>query len=127
MFEEQPIHPIQILIDELKNEDIDIRLNAVRSLPEIAAALGPDRTRTELVPFLSITISDSEDTVLVALAEQLKEFGEFIGGAEHLACLFGPLEQLAIAEDSAVREQVNICFFFLFFLFFLRKKGSFGN
>uniref|UniRef100_A0A7S4NLT5 Phosphatase PP2A regulatory subunit A/Splicing factor 3B subunit 1-like HEAT repeat domain-containing protein n=1 Tax=Paramoeba aestuarina TaxID=180227 RepID=A0A7S4NLT5_9EUKA len=108
MFEEQPIHPIQILIDELKNEEIEVRLNAVRSLPEIAEALGPERTRTELVPFLSITISDSEDGVLVALAEQLGSFGEFVGGKEYLPSLLDPLEQLAVAEDSVVREQAMI-------------------
>jgi serine/threonine-protein phosphatase 2A regulatory subunit A len=105
MFEEQSIHPIQILIDELKNDDLEVRLNAVRNLPKIAEALGPDRTRTELLPFLSVTVSDSDDDVLVVLAEQLGGFGQYVGGGSHLVSLFGPLEQLATVEDSVVREQ----------------------
>lgn len=45
--------PIAILIDELKNEDIQLRLNSIRRLSTIATALGAERTRCELVPFLN--------------------------------------------------------------------------
>jgi hypothetical protein len=50
---EDSLTPIAILIDELKNEDIQLRLNSVRRLNTIARALGPERTRKELIPFLS--------------------------------------------------------------------------
>lgn len=43
---------IAALIDELKHEDVQYRLNAVKKLPFIASALGVERTRTELIPFL---------------------------------------------------------------------------
>jgi len=45
-------YPIAVLIDELKNDDIQLRLNSVRRLGTIALALGPDRTRNELLPLL---------------------------------------------------------------------------
>lgn len=107
------LYPIAVLIDELKNEDIQVsldgglwpslssfhsltnpfycfpwtifeprvvvvvgvqlRLNSIKKLSTIALALGEERTRTELIPFLTETIYD-EDEVLLALAEQLGTF-----------------------------------------------------
>ena len=49
---EQDLYPIAVLIDELKHEDVSVRLAAIRRLPTIALALGPDRARDELIPFL---------------------------------------------------------------------------
>lgn len=51
--EEQELYPIAVLVDELKNEDVQLRLNAIRNLSTIAMALGPQRTRDELIPFLT--------------------------------------------------------------------------
>ena len=47
------LYPVAILIDELKNEDIQLRLNSIRRLSTIAAALGVERSRDELIPFLN--------------------------------------------------------------------------
>lgn len=44
---------IYIYSDELKNEDVALRLNSVRRLSTIALALGEERTRSELIPFLT--------------------------------------------------------------------------
>ena len=49
---EDPLYPIAVLIDELKHEDVVLRLNAIKRLSTIALALGPERTRTELIRFL---------------------------------------------------------------------------
>ena len=46
-------YPIQVLIDELKNEDIQLRLNSIRKLATIARALDAKRTREELLPFIT--------------------------------------------------------------------------
>jgi len=43
---------IERLIGDLVNEEMGPRLNATRSLPNIALAFGPERSRDELVPFL---------------------------------------------------------------------------
>ena len=51
--EEQELYPIAVLVDELKNEDVQLRLNAIRNLSTIAIALGPQRTRDELIQFLN--------------------------------------------------------------------------
>ncbi|RVX14030.1 Serine/threonine-protein phosphatase 2A 65 kDa regulatory subunit A beta isoform [Vitis vinifera] len=67
---DEPLYPIAVLIDELKNEDIQLRLNSIRRLSTIARALGEERTRKELIPFLSEN-NDDDDEVLLAMAEEL--------------------------------------------------------
>jgi hypothetical protein len=45
--------PIAMLLDEMKSEDVEARINAMRKLQTVAAALGPERTKKELIPFLA--------------------------------------------------------------------------
>jgi len=56
-------------------------LNSIKKLSTIALALGVERTRVELIPFLTETIYD-EDEVLLALAEQLGNFTSYVGGSD---------------------------------------------
>ncbi len=70
----------------------------------VAKALGVQRTRAELVPFLNDAVDD-EDEVLLALAEQLGQFSPLVGGAEHTYHLLAPLESLATMEDPPVRNK----------------------
>jgi len=98
------LYPVAVLIDELKNEDIQLRLNSIRRLSTIAVALGADRTRNELVPFLNESIDD-EDEVLLALAEELGNFAEYVGGPSYANTLLTPLETLATVEETIVREK----------------------
>ncbi|KAJ7071020.1 armadillo-type protein [Mycena amicta] len=101
----EDIAPIAILMDELRSEDVQLRLNAIHSVPTIALALGPDRAREELVPFLQDSVDD-EDEVLLALAEELgRNFEEYIGGKEHAHILLGPLENLSAVEETLVRDK----------------------
>lgn len=96
-----------ILIDELKSEDVAFRLNAIRRLSTIALALGPQRARDELIPFLQDSLDD-EDEVLMALADELgKNFEEYLGGPEYAHLLLGPLDNLAAVEETLVRDKVR--------------------
>eukprot|EP00020_Sapocribrum_chincoteaguense_P000523 CAMPEP_0170741476 /NCGR_PEP_ID=MMETSP0437-20130122/6239_1 /TAXON_ID=0 /ORGANISM="Sexangularia sp." /LENGTH=581 /DNA_ID=CAMNT_0011080049 /DNA_START=38 /DNA_END=1783 /DNA_ORIENTATION=- len=102
----EPLSLVQILIDELKADDISARSAALAKLPVIAGALGPARTRSDLLPFLADSLDD-EDEFLLELAAQLTAFaGEPtpIGGAAHLKLLLPTLEALASAEDANVRK-----------------------
>lgn len=102
---EDSLTPIAILIDQLKNEDTQIRLNAVRRVSAIAKALGPERTRRELIHFLTESVDD-EDEVLLALADELGGFVDYVGGPEHASTLLPPLESLAASvEETTVREK----------------------
>lgn len=100
----EPLYPIAVLIDELKNDDVHIRLNSIRKLSTIARALGEERTRTELIPFLAEN-SDDDDEVLLAVAEELGLFIPFVGGVEHANVLLSPLETLCAVEESCVRDK----------------------
>ncbi|KAG1659291.1 Serine/threonine-protein phosphatase 2A regulatory subunit A alpha isoform [Nymphon striatum] len=101
---DESLYPIAVLIDELRNEDVQLRLNSIKKLSTIALALGCERTRTELIPFLTDTIYD-EDEVLLALAEQLGKFTPLVGGPEYVHCLLPPLESLATVEETVVRDK----------------------
>ncbi|KAJ8500730.1 hypothetical protein OPV22_011282 [Ensete ventricosum] len=101
---DEPLYPIAILIDELKNEDIQLRLNSIRRLSTIARALGEERTRKELIPFLSEN-NDDDDEVLLAMAEELGVFVPYVGGVEYAHVLLPPLETLCIVEETCVRDK----------------------
>jgi hypothetical protein len=63
--------------DELKNEDVALRLNSVKRLGTIALALGEERTRNELIPFLTDS-NDDEDEVRAAATDQLVTPGPIV-------------------------------------------------
>ncbi|GMP83244.1 hypothetical protein CsSME_00037225 [Camellia sinensis var. sinensis] len=101
---DEPLYPIAVLIDELKNDDIQLRLNSIRRLSTIARALGEERTRKELIPFLSEN-NDDDDEVLLAMAEELGVFIPYVGGVEHAHVLLPPLETLCTVEETCVRDK----------------------
>eukprot|EP00850_Spirogloea_muscicola_P022421 SM000293S10922 [mRNA] locus=s293:9990:14172:- [translate_table: standard] len=101
---DEPLYPIAILIDELKNDDIQLRLNSIRRLGTIARALGEERTRKELIPFLTEN-NDDDDEVLLAMAEELGGFVSYVGGVEHAQVLLPPLEALCTVEETVVRDK----------------------
>lgn len=88
----------------LYSSPFQLRLNSIKKLSTIALALGEERTRTELIPFLTETIYD-EDEVLLALAEQLGQFTSLVGGPEYAMYLLQPLESLATVEETVVRDK----------------------
>ncbi|KAF9305847.1 Polyamine N-acetyltransferase 1 [Mortierella antarctica] len=101
---EGELYPIAVLIDELRHDDVSLRLNAIKRLNTIALALGPQRARDELIPFLDESIDD-EDEVLLALAGELGDFVEYIGGPEFAHILLQPLENLTAVEETMVRDK----------------------
>ncbi|XP_063718428.1 serine/threonine-protein phosphatase 2A 65 kDa regulatory subunit A alpha isoform-like isoform X1 [Symsagittifera roscoffensis] len=101
---DEALYPIAVLIDELRNEDVQLRLTSIKKLSTISLALGVERTRSELIPFLTDTIYD-EDEVLLALAEQLGSFTPLVGGADYAHILLTPLESLATVEETVVRDK----------------------
>jgi hypothetical protein len=100
------LYPIHLLMDELKSDDVHLRLASIRRLSTIALALGPQRTREELIPFLQDQLDD-EDEVLLVLAEELGGFAEYVGGKEWAFLILGPLENLAAVEETLVREKAS--------------------
>lgn len=50
---------------------------------------------------------DDEDEILLALAEELGDFSEYVGGSNHAHLLLAPLETLAAVEETVVRDKVT--------------------
>ena len=92
------------LIDDLRNTDLQVRLNSFRKIQLISQALGAARTRGELIPYLG-EFCDDDDEVLLILAAHLGEMVDAVGGSEYAQVLLAPLEQLAGSEETAVREK----------------------
>ncbi|KAI5475357.1 hypothetical protein MNV49_001588 [Pseudohyphozyma bogoriensis] len=105
----EELHPIAILgisvFDELRSEDVTLRLNAIHRVSTISLALGPERTRDELLPFLQESLDD-DDEILLALAEELGQgFVEYVGGEAYAHVILTPLEHLAAMEETLVRDK----------------------
>uniref|UniRef100_A0A7S2WVY8 Phosphatase PP2A regulatory subunit A/Splicing factor 3B subunit 1-like HEAT repeat domain-containing protein n=1 Tax=Rhizochromulina marina TaxID=1034831 RepID=A0A7S2WVY8_9STRA len=92
------------LLDDLKDDEIQTRVAATTQLSRIALALGPERSRDELIPFLVESVDD-EDEVVMEIGKELANMIPLVGGAEHAHLLLEPLRRLALVEDRGVREQ----------------------
>merc|ERR1719240_385124 len=103
---DQRLYPAAALIDDLRHYDLPVRLNAIQNLGTIAIALGPERTREELIPFMQELIDDDDD-ILMAMAEQLGQGVEWVGGSTHAHALLPPLEDLCNVEEVQVRDKAT--------------------
>ena len=99
--------PLEFLIEELSSGNAQQCVGCISRLRVIGLALGQEKTRNELVPYLTSEIEQGKfpDEVLVSIAEVLGSFVDFVGDVSNAHCLFRPLELLCAAEESTVREQ----------------------
>lgn len=100
------VAPVAVLIDELRNTDLQIRLNSFRQLALIAEALGQERTRDELIPYLHEFIDD-DDEILMAICEEVIGLVPHVGGVEYAHVLLPPLEQFSAVEEQTVRTRAQ--------------------
>ena len=100
------LYPIAVMIDELKSVDQKKRINSVRNLSTVAIALGCERTRQELLPYI-LELMDDEEEVLLTLAEILPQQLEFAGGPQYAEHVVRPLEKLCASEETTVRDKVS--------------------
>lgn len=98
------LDPLRLLQEDLKDDDYEQAITSIKRLPTIAHALGAARTRDELLPFLHEFSETDMDEGQTAVAAQLGDFTELVGGASHAACLLPLLEKLAGAEECVVRN-----------------------
>lgn len=89
--------------DELRDDDIALKLNSIRRLGTIALALGDERTRSELLPYLLESKPD-EDELMEALAEEVGKLVPCVGGPPHAHTLVPLLEELARQDETVVRD-----------------------
>ena len=96
------------LLEDLQSQDIKTKKNAVQNLRGISLALGRERTRKELLPYLNSCIDEEEDEIIIELAKVLSNFIDCIGGKQYIKELFNLLEViLAIDEPFVIKETIN--------------------
>ena len=96
------------LLEDLQSRDIKTKKNAIQNLRGISLALGRERTRKELLPYLNSCIDEEEDEIIIELAKVLSNFIDCIGGKQYIKQLFNLLEViLAIDEPFVIKETIN--------------------
>jgi serine/threonine-protein phosphatase 2A regulatory subunit A len=94
------------LIEDLKSSEAKSRLNAIKNLHILSSALGKERTRTELLPFITDLIEDEEDDNLIELAKILSGFLELVGGKAYVLKLIKIFETLLSFDEGPVQLEV---------------------
>lgn len=99
----EDLYPLAVLIDELRHDDVAVRVDSMKRVTTIALALGEERTRNELLPFLEDAAQEDEDEILTVMAKELAQFVPLVGGQEYAPLLLTPLSTLASCEEQTVR------------------------
>ena len=73
----EQINPLDLLKEELDNDEIYIRVNAIHCLKTISILLGTEGLKTQILPLLESLIRKEDDEVLFAIAEELGNLGFF--------------------------------------------------
>lgn len=95
---------VKEMIENLRSEDPELRLSSMRGIHLIASTLGPERTRDELLLYLTDYLDDN-DEVLRVFANAMGTMLQEVGGVAHVASLLAPLEILASLDEITVRDE----------------------
>eukprot|EP00931_Biecheleriopsis_adriatica_P049848 TRINITY_DN2883_c0_g1_i2.p1 TRINITY_DN2883_c0_g1~~TRINITY_DN2883_c0_g1_i2.p1 ORF type:complete len:599 (-),score=119.89 TRINITY_DN2883_c0_g1_i2:41-1837(-) len=93
--------------EEIMNDNPTIKIGAVNNLHLIASALGPQKTVSELIPYVTQVVQEeplkNDDEFLYSMAKQYAVLSDYINGQDDL--LIAPLEHLAAQEETVIRDQ----------------------
>ena len=93
------------LLEDLQSTEIKTKKNAVQNLRGISLALGRERTRKELLPYLKSCIGEEEDEIIIELSKVLSNFIDCIGGKQYIKELFNLLEVILTIDEPFVRKE----------------------
>lgn len=93
------------LLEDLKSTETKTKKNAVQNLRGISLALGRERTRKELLPYLKSCIDEEEDEIIIELSKVLSNFIDCIGGKQYIKELFNLLEVILTIDEPFVRKE----------------------
>jgi len=94
-----------LFIEEINNEDIEIKVDACHKLPIVASICGPEVIRNKILPVLGELATSDEDELLYAIAVELGNLRDYIGGPVHFDKLLQILEKLSHETETVVREE----------------------
>eukprot|EP00767_Chilomastix_cuspidata_P002614 gnl/Chilomastix_cuspidata/2737.p2 GENE.gnl/Chilomastix_cuspidata/2737~~gnl/Chilomastix_cuspidata/2737.p2 ORF type:complete len:636 (-),score=321.24 gnl/Chilomastix_cuspidata/2737:1433-3340(-) len=95
------------LVEHLKSDNAAHRLHSVCHISIISIALGPERTKEELLSFLHERIQIDTDEICIALAEQIPTLSKLVGDHDDIKLLLPLLESLASSESLCVQESAT--------------------
>ena len=98
------IDPIRLFQEELLDDDYEVMIRTVDRLTSVAIAVGPARTRSELIPVIANLLKNDCDEAHTSIARQLADWTELVGGLPHIQVLLELLEQLSAAEEYIIRH-----------------------
>jgi len=99
-----PSFVLQFFQEELNSDNVHHRLFAANNISLIAAAMGPDHARTDLMNYL-LQANQLDGEVQMSLAGCLGNLVKYVGGNDYAHVLLGPLKVLASAEEAIVRDK----------------------
>jgi len=107
------ISKMTLIIDQLKNENRNIRYFCINNLNCVAELLGPTRTEEELLPLLLDYIINFEDNeeILSNLTFKFFDLTNYISNKNNITSILRGLELLAGNDDEGVRQNAteNLC------------------
>lgn len=98
------VDPLKLLQEDCRDDDYEQVITSINRLATVATALGPARTRSELIPFLMEFTDQDNDEAQTAIGRQLGDFTDLVGGPPHAVILLPILEKLAAEEELVVRD-----------------------
>jgi serine/threonine-protein phosphatase 2A regulatory subunit A len=100
-------NPLEFFTEEIKSENASIKIGAVNKIHLIASALGPQKTASELIPFVIQCCKTepfcNDEEFLFIIAKQFASLSQYINGHDEM--LMDPLEYLAAQEETVIRDQ----------------------
>eukprot|EP01006_Ploeotia_vitrea_P037698 TRINITY_DN66159_c8_g1_i1.p1 TRINITY_DN66159_c8_g1~~TRINITY_DN66159_c8_g1_i1.p1 ORF type:complete len:635 (-),score=403.33 TRINITY_DN66159_c8_g1_i1:1975-3879(-) len=98
------VDPLDLLKAELKEDEYEVIIRAMEKISIVASALGAERTRNELLPYLMEAGDEDNDEAQAVVARQLGSFVPLVGGPAHAHVLLPLLEFQAGLEETVVRQ-----------------------
>jgi serine/threonine-protein phosphatase 2A regulatory subunit A len=98
-------NPFDLLKDEMSNDDTQIKVNAIHRLSTVMALMTPEKLVSDLIPYINKLLSSEEDEVLLAIAENLSKFRNYLKD-DKFSATFPLFQILLCAEETVVRETI---------------------
>ena len=96
-------NPLDLLKEELDNDDIKIKVNAIHRLPIVLSLFSKEQIISELIPYIQKILPIEEDEVLLAVSEEMGKFLNYID-AKQINKILPIFQFLFGCEETVVRE-----------------------
>ena len=101
------VKPFDFFKQESSDPDMITRTDAMAKVALIAALMGAESARRDLIPYL-LTKTKDMDQVQLQLAIKTEHLLPYVGGLDHMTSLIPLIEVLLGAEETAVRSAICV-------------------